>query len=181
MLTPNDAELFAAHLEIADAESGQNGEPHFHPYSAAIPFDAVAQAEKERRRWQIPITTVGWRRAWGLFVDDGMVGHICVDVAPLESALHRVSFGMGIMSGFRRQGAGRLLLETIIGWTQAQPSIDWIDLGVFVENLGAQRLYTSMGFEERGRTLDCFRVDGHRIDDIQMVYWVGPHGQKPRW
>ncbi len=116
LLTPDDAELFAAHLEIADAESGQNGEPHFHPYSATTPFDAVAQAQKERRRWQIPITSVGWRRAWGLFVDGGMVGHICVDGAPLESALHRVSFGMGIMSGFRRQGGGRLLLETIIGF-----------------------------------------------------------------
>ena len=108
-----------------------------------------------------------------------MVGHIVLDGSGLHSALHRANVGMAILSQYRGQGGGRRLLHTVIDWSEQHAQLHWLDLGVFTENPGAHALYLSLGFKERGRTLDCFRIDGHRVDDIQMSRWVGPAGREP--
>ncbi len=66
-----------------------------------------------------------------------------------------------------------MLLATAIEWARNESQIEWIDLGVFEENLAAQALYEREGFIELGRTPDLFRVDGHQIDDISMSVFVG--------
>ena len=68
----------------------------------------------------------------------------------LRSELHRVQMGMGVAGSHRREGGGTLLLATAIGWARDQPMIDWIDLGVFSDNLGAKALYARHGFKVWG-------------------------------
>ena len=172
-LEMEDVDRYIEHMVVADSESGQDGQPHFHVYPASHPFDRNAARERERRRWSTPTTEGEWRRAWGLFDEDILVGHLYLAGGALPTELHRVQVGMGIMRTHHRRGGGRLLLQSAIDWARGQSHIDWIDLGVFEENQPARRLYEKFGFKELGRTPDRFRVDGHRIDDISMSLYVG--------
>ena len=139
------------------------------PTALSEPFDIEAARDREVTRWSTEIDELAWRRAWGLFDEAALVGHLYLAGGMLRSELHRVSLGMGIKSSHRRQGGGSLLLESAIEWARSQPIIDWIDLGVFSDNPGAQALYARHGFEVLGRTPDRFRVDGHSLDDITMT------------
>ena len=87
----------------------------------------------------------------------------------LRSELHRADMGMGIIRSHRRQRGGTVLLEAGTEWARQQPSIDWIDLGVFTDNPGAHALYARHGFQILGRPPDRFRVDGQSLDDISMT------------
>ncbi len=62
-----------------------------------------------------------------------------------------------------------MLLESAIEWARNQPNIDWIDLGLFSDNPGAQALYARRGFRAIGRTANRFRVDGQSLDEILMT------------
>jgi RimJ/RimL family protein N-acetyltransferase len=165
-----DVESYLRHVREVDAGSGVDGAGHCHAYSESEPFDMEAGLDREVTRWATEIDDPAWRRAWGLF-DQGelLVGHLYLAGGMLRSELHRVNMGMGIRRSHRRQGGGTLLLETGIEWALNQPIIDWIDLGVFSDNPGAQALYARHGFQVIGRTPDRFRVDGQSLDDISMT------------
>jgi RimJ/RimL family protein N-acetyltransferase len=175
MLQPGEEEAYLRHMVRADADSGEQG-VFFHPYPSDEPFDLEAALVREQRRWQTPLHTPGWRRAWGwraAGASGALVGHAYLAGGQLRSELHRVSLGMGLQHAHRGQGAGRRLLGAVIAWARDQPGIAWIDLGVFGCNPRAQALYRSHGFVETGRTPDRFRVDGVSIDDISMSLSVG--------
>jgi RimJ/RimL family protein N-acetyltransferase len=108
----------------------------------------------------------------GLFDGAALVGHLYLAGGGLLSELHRVNLGMGIIAPYRRQGGGGLLLTEAIDWARHQPTIDWIDLGVFSDNPGARALYEGHGFTAVGRVDDRFRVDGESLDDISMTLAV---------
>lgn len=156
-----------------DAGSGVDGGPHSHPYDRSETRDLLAAHERELARWSTPVDEIGWRRAWGLFDGPRMVGSLYLAGDALRSALHRADMGMGILASHRRRGGGSLLLEAAIDWARAEPTIAWIDLGVFTDNPGARALYERHGFREIGRTADRFRVDGVSIDDVTMTLAVG--------
>jgi RimJ/RimL family protein N-acetyltransferase len=168
-LTIDEVDDYLRHMVDVDAGSGVDGAAHSHPYSASEVFDFEAGRTREVSRWTTPLDETGWRRAWGLFDGDELVGHLYLAGGMLPSELHRVSMGMGIAASHRRRGGGTLLLEAAIDWAGAQPGIDWIDLGVFSDNPGAQALYERHGFRVVGRTPDRFRVDGHSLDDTSMT------------
>ncbi len=168
-LAIDDVDGYLRLLRAVEVGSGVDGAGHSHVYSASEPFDTRAGREREITRWSTNIDEIGWRRAWGLYDQNEEVGYLYLAGGALRSELHRVSMGMGILRTHRRRGGGALLLVTAIKWAQEQPSIDWIDLGVFSDNPGAQALYESLGFEVCGRTADRFRVDGESLDDISMT------------
>jgi len=175
LLVIDDIERYIEHFARSQTESGVAGAAHFHVYGRAEPYDQAAAVLRERRRWTTPTDEPGWRRAWGLILDDErMVGHLYFEGGSLGSELHRVNMGMGVQRSHHRQGGGRRLLQAGIEWARAQPGIDWIDLGVFEENAAARALYAEYDFVESGRTPDRYRVDGHRIDDISMTLQVEP-------
>lgn len=151
---------------------GVNGAPHSHPYERGETFDIDDARVHELMRWTAPTTGVGWRRAWGLFDGQVMVGSLYLAGGALGSETHRASLGMGILSSHHRRGGGSLLLTTAITWGREQPTLAWIDLGVFGDNPGAHALYTRHGFHDTGRTVDRFRVDGESLEDIQMTLSV---------
>jgi RimJ/RimL family protein N-acetyltransferase len=164
-----DVDSYLPHVREVDADSGVDGAGHSHAYSRSEPFDLEAGRDREVIRWSTDIDDVAWRRAWGLFDKGELVGHLYLAGGMLRSELHRVHMGMGIRRSYRRQGSGTLLLETGIEWARNQPIIDWIDLGVFSDNPGAQALYARHGFQVLGQTPDRFRVDGQSLDDISMT------------
>jgi GNAT superfamily N-acetyltransferase len=135
---------------------------------------------REVTRWSTEIEDLACR-AWGLFDQGELVGHLHLAGGLLHSEMHRVDMGMGIRRSNRRQGGGTLLLETGIEWARNQSTIDWIDLGVFSDNPGAQALYARHGFQVLGRTPDRFRVEGQSLDDISMTWtWLAITSDCPR-
>ena len=174
MLTVEDVDVFVTHIAASNAESGRDGLPHAHPYGQSEPYDQDAAREREWRRWSTPLTQPGWRRAWGLWIDDDtLIGHLQLAGGTIASELHRVELGMGVRRVHHRRGGGRMLLEEAVAWARGQASIAWIDLGVFDENHPARALYDAFGFVARGRVPDRYRVDGHRIDETAMSLDVG--------
>ena len=156
-----------------DADSGTQGR-HYHPYSRDDPYDVDALTERNSKRWSTPLTEPGWRRAWAWICDGQMLGQATLVGGSLQSELHRVGLGMGLLPADRGMGGGSWLLKTAIDWACAQPTIDWIDLGVFADNGPAHALYVKFGFVEMGRTPDQYRVDGAVLDNIAMSLFVGP-------
>ena len=169
MLGIRDVDTYLLHVCEVDADSGVDGAGHSHAYNRSEPFDLEAGREREVTRWSTGIEDLAWRRAWGLFDEGELVGHLYLAGGMLRSELHRVHMGMGVHRSHRRQGGGTELLETAIAWARDQPTIDWIDLGVFSDNPGAHALYARHGFQVLGRTPDRFRVDGESLDDISMT------------
>ena len=167
-LVLDDIDAYLRLLQASNAESGVDGIGHSHAYSKSEPYDHAAAVERERTRWSTALDTPGWRRAWGLFDSDTLVGQTHFVGGAISTEMHRVSMGMGILRTHHRRGGGTRLLQTVITWARDQTVIDWIDLGVFGDNQIAHDLYLSHGFHETGRTPDRFRVDGVVLDDISM-------------
>jgi RimJ/RimL family protein N-acetyltransferase len=167
-----DVDGYLRHVREVDAGSGVHGAAHSHAYSQSEPFDMEAGRDREVTRWSTEIEDLAWRRAWGLFDQSELVGHVYLAGGMLRSEMHRVHMGTGIRRSHHRRGGGTLLLQTGIEWAQKQSTIDWIDLGVFSDNPGAQALYARHGFQILGRTPDRFRVDGQSLDDISMTLTV---------
>ena len=70
-------------------------------------------------------------------------------------------------------------MTTALLWAKQQGFIEWVDLCVLSHNASARRLYDHFKFIEAGRTVDCFRVDGHSLGDIQMTLGLNQYeGQR---
>jgi ribosomal protein S18 acetylase RimI-like enzyme len=54
---------------------------------------------------------------------------------------------MYVSAAARGQGAGDILVRTVVGWAGSQPGVNRVGLGVFEDNLPAQRLYLRHGFD----------------------------------
>jgi RimJ/RimL family protein N-acetyltransferase len=171
-LVSADVDSYLGHVAAVDAGSGVDGAGHSHPYSRSEPLDLTEARDRELTRWATETDQPGWRRAWGLFDRGELVGHLYLAGGTLRSELHRADMGMGVVRSHRRQGGATLLLRTAIAWAQREPRIDWIDLGVFADNPGAQALYARHGFQVLGRTPDRFRVDGQSLEDTWMTLSV---------
>jgi GNAT superfamily N-acetyltransferase len=169
LLGENHLDAYVSHSEIEAQHSGQDGDPVSSPYSQNEPFEPIAYRQRTKVRWETGIDGLGWRRTWGVFDDQILVAHAELCGADLISARHRCRLGMSVARGYRRKGMGQALLDTAIEWAKAQSSIAWIDLCVFTENMPAYSLYQKNDFTELGRRSDCFRVDGQKIDNIDMT------------
>ncbi|MFO0552467.1 MAG: GNAT family N-acetyltransferase [Polyangiaceae bacterium] len=173
LLTKDDLEPYVAHVLAHDRESGAAGEPPSSPYSRNRQQDPAELRQRTLERWSTPLSEIGWRRAWGLWAGSNIVGSVHLGGAAIESSLHRAELGIGIRRDFRGRGWGRKLMDAALDWARAEPRIAWVDLGVFEGNQVAYDLYIKLGFVERGRAVDRFRVDEFVITDIEMSLRVG--------
>jgi RimJ/RimL family protein N-acetyltransferase len=172
----DEVDAYLRHVAEVDAGSGVDGAAHSHPYSASEPFDIDAGRAREVVRWSTAIEDPEWRRAWGLFDRDELVGHLYLAGGALRSELHRAQLGLGVAASHRRVGGGTALMEAAIEWAREQPTIAWIDLGVFSDNPGARALYARHGFQVLGQTPDRFRIDGRSLGDTAMARRVASDG-----
>lgn len=183
-LAVRDARAFVEHLCEHLGENGRHG----YVYAPIEPRDVGGSPVEIQRRAQAwarcmarSVAQPEWRRAFvirysGLDLegrarrpDRGILAHLDLRGGPLRAELHRCHLAMGIYEPFRGLGWGKALLAHAVAWARQQPSLDWLDLGVFGHNLAAQHLYRQAGFIETGRIADRFRVQGGIVDDIQMT------------
>lgn len=167
VLSEEHVDLFVDHIARHLAESGQPGTPHFAPIDVAS-FQRDDPRGRTLARWQKPLTGTGWERAWGVFANEKVVGHLDLQCGHLTTAQHRVFLGMGLEAHARGKGFGRKLLSQALEWCAQQSGIDWMELRVFANNEPAIALYKSLGFNEDGRVPDMFRIHGTSIDDVYM-------------
>jgi RimJ/RimL family protein N-acetyltransferase len=164
-----DIKPYLEHLARHHRESGKGGAPLFSPYSADSPWDAEGKKEALLERWSKALLEPVWERAWAVVDEGRVVGHLDLRGDGIESMQHRARLGMGLEQAYRKRGVGTSLLEAAITWAREQPTLVWLDLGVFAHNEAALRLYTKCGFVAARRVNDLFRVDGQSIDDVHMV------------
>jgi len=162
-------------------ESGKGGSPPFGPPPALSPAECLQRlAEGLARSLDEP----GWERTFLLVAPavhdldvDKIVGHAELRTDGMPSRAHRAHLGMGIERAYTRQGHGPRLLEALLAFAREETRLAWIDLGVFVPNVPAQKLYQRFGFVETGRVDDMFRFpDGSSVGDIQMTLRLSRNG-----
>jgi ribosomal protein S18 acetylase RimI-like enzyme len=156
------------HLVRNALESGRDGDSLARARSADDPPDRASMHERLGSGWARAVGDAGWERAFGLWADHVLIGHVDLRGGTLPTDQHRATLGIGIERPWRRAGWGQKLMQTASAWAHDQ-GLTWIDLGVFAENAPARTLYTSLGYVEIGRTVDRFRIDGRQVDDISMV------------
>ncbi len=164
-----DVPMLVRHRVRHSKENGKDGDPIFRPFET----DYVAQESDQRQFTELlqkPVTEPGWLRSWIVTDEEEVYGELALVNQPaLATALHRCLLMMGLERSIRRQGWGSKLISEAISWARERPSLDWISLNVFENNLPAKALYTKFGFRAVGTTRDLFRVYGKSIDDTHMV------------
>ncbi len=83
---------------------------------------------------------------------------------------HSGEFSMKVATAYQNQGIGRCLLDGLLLWAKANPSIEKIKLSVFASNAPALHLYQSLGFEEAGRHPQAIKLAPNRYDDVINMY-----------
>ena len=168
LLILDDLEDWLEQCEIIDSESGVN-DIYFGPYSTNDAFPTDEIRERTIDRWGKSKDLPNWRRAWGIFHQDKIVGNAQIAAGELPTNLHRVDLGIGILKEYRNIGLGKRLLNTVIRWCREEPSIHWIDLGVFSGNRNAEALFEKVGFKKTGYMEDCWLIDGKSISNTSMA------------
>lgn len=78
-------------------------------------------------------------------------------------------YGMYVAPELRGQGAGRQLMQELIGRARDRPGLDRLTLSVTTGQTAARQLYASLGFEVFGLERDALRVEGRSVDEEHMV------------
>ncbi len=169
LLGEPDLEALVGHLCRHARESGKGGAPIFSPHTPGKVPDRDRLRARRRAGWLLAPTEVGWERTWGRVGGGNIVAHAELHGGKLPTELHRATLGMGIEAGHRGRGIGTDLLRAVLDWARAQPSLAWVDLGVFAENAPALALYRKLGFREVGRVTDRFRIGPNSVDDVMMT------------
>ncbi len=88
-------------------------------------------------------------------VNNKIVGYVLFWLLPEEIDIHNIA----VHTGFRRQGIGQALLQRVIEQARKR-DCSRVTLEVRVSNLGAQKLYESVGFVSQGLRKGYYSDDG---------------------
>ena len=170
-LTLDDIEQWLEQCLVLDMESGENG-IYYGPYSRGEPYSIDKIRKKTIKLWSKDLLIPSWRRAWGIFDNDRLVGSAQIAAGDLPTSLHRVDLGLGIYKEYRNLGLGQKLFQVIIDWCKKESGISWIDLGVFSGNDIAKLVFEKVGFIQVGFKKDAWYIDGKLIDETLMSICV---------
>jgi GNAT superfamily N-acetyltransferase len=115
-------------------------------------------------------------------VDGEIVGATFVVPPDLTMGYHKkhaIEFHMDVLPGWRRNGVGGTLLESLVTWAKAQGDIRKLEAVFLGWNQPVVAMLTKAGFEEEGRSLRSWMVrtaDGAvDYDDVVfMGLWLEP-------
>jgi RimJ/RimL family protein N-acetyltransferase len=82
---------------------------------------------------------------------------------------HVAELGVSVMKDYWRQGIGRLLMETALGWAESSPVLHKVFLIVHHENQRAIELYLKLGFVQEGVQSKLLYVAGRYHDCLYMA------------
>ena len=112
--------------------------------------------------------------------DGGIRGNLDFHVGGRRRLSHRGVLGMAVAPGWRGNGVGEILMQTLLDWVETIPEIHKVSLAVLASNLPAIRLYGKFGFQVEGRRQHEIKMpDGSFEDDILMYRFTRVH-QTPR-
>jgi len=80
-------------------------------------------------------------------------------------------WGMYVRAAARGSGLARRLVETVLEY--AQERVELVQLSVVAGNVGARRLYESLGFAAYGVEERALKVAGRYLDEVHMVKLLG--------
>ena len=109
---------------------------------------------------------------------DTVVGRLSLARDPHPASTHVADLGLMVASDYRRQGIGRGLLTTAVGWADGA-GIRKLELHVFPWNEPAIRLYESFGFEREGVRRAHYSRDGADVDALLMAYHLPSEQESP--
>lgn len=103
-------------------------------------------------------------------IDGEIVGSCGITpVAEHLKTKHRGRFGISVIQDYWGLGIGSLLLQEILSFAKKN-EIEQVELGVYSDNLRAQKLYERFGFTAWGRLPNAYKLkDGSYRDEINMV------------
>jgi ribosomal protein S18 acetylase RimI-like enzyme len=104
-------------------------------------------------------------------VETEVVGFCDILPSAAEGFRHVGRLGMGVRPEWRRQGIGRQMLEACLSLAR-EAGIEKVELEVFADNVGAVRLYESLGFRPEGVKVRGRKLEGRYQDVKLMAFWL---------
>lgn len=89
----------------------------------------------------------------------------------LPSNRHVLELNIAVHPAYQRQGIGQRLIDAVKDMARAE-GISKLRLRVLSSNPGAYAFYRNCGFQEEGRLIQEFYVDGRYVDDILMCCFL---------
>ena len=77
------------------------------------------------------------------------------------NACRTLSLGLAVSTAYQGLGIGSMLMQPIIDVAQREYQVHRLELGVFVDNLPAVRMYERYGFVREGIRHAAWREDGY--------------------
>jgi len=82
---------------------------------------------------------------------------------------HCVGLGITVSADHRRYGIGTALMQAIIAWADASPTVYRLDLEVYTTNIRALNMYLKLGFVLEGTRHKAYRKHGQFKDAYMMA------------
>ena len=100
-------------------------------------------------------------------LNDTIVGTLGFNGSTLKKYKHFGEFGMGVLKDYWGNGAGSLLLQSLIDWTKENQILK-INLKIVSSNQRAIRLYEKFGFIYEGTIVAGVFIDG-KYEDLVII------------
>lgn len=154
-----DASALLEHLRITAGET---------EFLLRYPEEVTIPAEQEREFLRTHLESPG-KVMIAAFINGGLAGTAGIqDVGGRAKIRHRCSMGIALRRIYWGRGLGAALMETVLDAARAM-GYEQIELGVYLENIRAIRLYERMGFQHWGVTPRAFKLnDGRYADELLM-------------
>jgi ribosomal protein S18 acetylase RimI-like enzyme len=104
-------------------------------------------------------------------VDDTVVGFCDILPNTAKGFTHVGRLGMAVRFEWRRQGIGRRMLDACLSLARTA-GIEKVELEVFADNIGAVRLYDSLGFRQEGLKVRGRKLEDRYQDVKLMALWL---------
>lgn len=113
-------------------------------------------------------------------LDGTMVGVVSLYGGVLRRMQHVARLEIFVARHRRGMGVGQALMDAMLAWAIAHPTLSKISLSVFDDNERAIAMYRQRGFVEEGRRpMEYGEPDGTMRGDVLMYRWVTPDGTAP--
>lgn len=131
------------------------------------------QTVEQQRQWITQFTANDLNYGIIALLDGNIVGFLSFQNGGRERTKHTGSFGITVMQQARGKGIGTKMLQQLLDWTTAHPTIEKICLEVFSQNKKAIELYEKLGFGHEGSLKRAIKYEDGTYDDLLlMAKWV---------
>lgn len=106
-------------------------------------------------------------------VAGAVIGGLVFEPGGRRRLAHTGTLSLNVASDWRGQGAGRALIQALLGWAADHGQIEKVCLAALATNERALSLYRSLGFTEEGRRVGQIKLGPDEyVDEVLMARWV---------